>query len=272
MTSDSQIARNQTYATGSMCPLRGRALRYSNRLRVVSNLADRTIQYDSTPSLSGGNGQTSFGIAVHCLRQALRQLAFASSVVSSAKIDHLSRFYTTHNYGAYFLNMMEMYNSGAYPVALDRDSVCNPKLAPIQYLDGIKARYDTCLTPIPFIWSWKICCLAINSLSIRDVWNSLSSGIRPRHIAFALLELLSCHMISLYKRGYTWIVMHQGPDFRTVVIPLFNVFDTRLIDLSLKRTEFGKTYCTHRYHEPRDWPKPPPELLHWLDTRQAPKQ
>lgn len=269
MTSDSQIATNQTYATGSMCPLRGRALRYSNRLRVVSNLAERTIQYDRTSSLSGGNGQTSFGIAVHCLRQALRQLAFSSSVVRSAKIDGLSRFYTTHNYGAHFLNMMEMHNPGAYPVALDRASVCNQKPAPIQYLDGIKARYEGCLTPILFIWSWKICCLAINSLSIRDVWRGLSSGIRPRHIALALLAVLSCHMIGLYRRGYTWIVMHQRPDYHTAVIPLFNISDPRLVDPSLRTTEFGRTYRTLRYHEPRDWPHPPPELLHWLDTRQA---
>jgi hypothetical protein len=232
-------------------------------------LAEQTIQHDGGPLQARGDSETSFSIAVHCLRQALRHLAFASSTATSNAIDAQSRFYTTHNYGAHFLNMMEMHNSGAYPVALEHNSVSNSKAPPTQYLGNIKTRYDACLTPIAFIWSWKICCLATNSLNVRDIWNSLSSGVRPRHVAFALLELLSCHMISLYRRGYTWIVMHQAPDYRTEVIPLFNTSDERLIDPSLKRTENGTKFFTPRYRKPKDWTSPPPELLHWISSNQA---
>lgn len=267
MSSDCPSRSNRAYATGSMCPIRGRVLRYCHRLRLIRNLAHSAIHYDSTSKQSKEDADISLGLAVHCMRHALRHLAFASAVNNTEQLEGLSRFYTTHNYGAHILNMMEMHNPGAYPYPLHRHSVSNPKASLNEYISALQTRRQSCLTPKAFIWSWKVCCLAVNSLNIPKVWHSYSSGIRPRHIAFALLSLLDCFVVNLYRRGFAWIVMAPTSGDAPAVIPLFNRSDSRLIDPSLRRTEFGKTYCRHRYYDPRDWPQPPPELINWLDAR-----
>lgn len=246
---------------GLMTPIRGRAARYCRRIESVRDLANLVITKDAFSKDFKGERDYIFGATVYYLRRALRELAFASAVQSSENLEARSRYYTTHCHGSFILNSMEFSNPGAYPWPLTLSSINNSKLSLASYVAELEYRPNSCLTPEYFIWAWRVCNYSINCLNVGAAWRGLSEAIRPANVAEALLELLQCHMVSLYRRGVAWIVICPPASGRAAVIPVFDRGADRIRCPYSRYKEYGKIMHRYRYRESRDWPSLPPEIV-----------
>lgn len=253
------------HAPALMSPTRGRAARYCRRIESVRQFSKKVIEWDELSARCKKNRKVFFSSSVHCLRHALRSLAFASSVESQEELERRSRYYTTNCHGSFLLNIMECSNPGSYPWPITKTSLNNPCLSSASYIAALEPRQDSSLTTEAFIWSWRICAYSINSLDTQREWTSIAGPVRPRHIAYALSDLLECHVVSLYRRGYAWVVLLPRTRGIAAVIPIFNrgleTFRSRQSRIRERRGIVSK----FQYRESDDWPNVPPQIMNWLN-------
>lgn len=175
---------------GLMSPTRGRVARYCGRINEVRKLAQIAIWLEMNPNPIGMTRAIAFSAAVYHLRSALRQLAFASALPTSDELEKICRYWTSHSHGSYILNMLEASNPGAFPRPIDVSTLYQPATSLQEFVDGLVFKNEQSLSDNSFMWAWRTCKYAENSLDVRSAWCSIANGIRPSHVARALLSLL----------------------------------------------------------------------------------
>lgn len=240
--------------SGLMTPLRGRAGRYCRRIERARDLARLVVSKSVLPRGFKGEYDFVFGGTVYYLRRALRELAFASAVGSSEKLEAQSRFLTAHHHGASILNSLEASNPGAFPWAVCPKSLDGGRLSLSDFVDGLRYRTDQCLTPDFFMWSWRACQYSLTSLNVAAAWRSLSKSISPADVGNALINLLECHIVCLYRRGMAWVVIFPESYEKPAVIAVFDRGGEKIRSPFSRYWENGRLMTRSRYRESQEWP------------------
>lgn len=246
-----------------MSPIRGRAKRYCRRLRKVRQLANLASYLSNRAQSRTAKRELYFSGSVYYLDEALRCLAFASSIYSSDKLDQRSRYWTNLGSAAYLLNILESSNPGAYPWPVYAVNPRKPFLSLNQFLDVFTYRSDGTLVPDAFIWAWKTCRHAKASTNVRLAWNDISYPISPHDICTWIDQLLECHLINLYRRGLAWLVIFPKSFQTPALLPLFTNGAERIRGKHSRYLDNGRIMSQNRYDDCREWPSLPPCMREW---------